>query len=265
MPRKCFPRFHRLARFDLFEPGLIFQAALAASIRRMVSRQMAAFCCAFARTRFEAGATTACSTVFNTSRSKSIQGHEGGKPPSKILERTFAGFVDLAGSGKAASPQGIRLSEADHVGELQPADTIRPNATPYDMTPHWPTPAHGLSYGGGIKPTTVCLAESIGSAHAMTDEEKSILDFDLNNHIYYLTYPSPVRSGLWKDGNGMYLNMASMSIEHLNACIKRIDKDVDHLRSRPDAVSNTLMPMAQKKRMELKDALNRKIAALRSA
>jgi hypothetical protein len=59
--------------------------------------------------------------------------------------------------------------------------------------------------------------------------------------------------------------MAAMSIEHLNNCIKRIDKDVLRLGRRRDGVSEALIPMAQAKQVELKDALNRKIAALRLA
>lgn len=98
----------------------------------------------------------------------------------------------------------------------------------------------------------------------MTDDEKDILAFDLREIVYYLTYPSPVPSNFWKDGHGDYLNMNDMQVEHLKACIKLIDNGLKHLRSRPEAISSALVPMAKKKQTELRDVLNEKIEALRS-
>ncbi|MCP4105720.1 MAG: hypothetical protein GY749_09305 [Desulfobacteraceae bacterium] len=60
----------------------------------------------------------------------------------------------------------------------------------------------------------------------MNDEVRyQIYDY-IKKYFYYIEYPDGVGEGFWKDADGKHHSIMFMTIEHLQECIKRIDKDI---------------------------------------
>lgn len=84
------------------------------------------------------------------------------------------------------------------------------------------------------------------------------INFYIKHSFYYLEYPKGVTKEFWKDGDGKYLHMPDMEMDHLKACIRRIKKDMeayDNSKAKDIAhlpVREALFPLAEKKLKELK-------------
>ncbi|OQB43364.1 MAG: hypothetical protein BWY09_00206 [Candidatus Hydrogenedentes bacterium ADurb.Bin179] len=59
----------------------------------------------------------------------------------------------------------------------------------------------------------------------MKKEFLSRIEFELEHRFYYLNYPEPVSAGYWKDGNGKFVPIDSMGLDHLKASINLLKKD----------------------------------------
>jgi hypothetical protein len=75
--------------------------------------------------------------------------------------------------------------------------------------------------------------------------------------MYYIEYPEGVAIGLWKNGDGNQQHIDGMGIEHLQASIRRIEKDIDYLQrsGRNESIINALVPLSIRKKIELQKAL----------
>lgn len=86
------------------------------------------------------------------------------------------------------------------------------------------------------------------------------IKFYIKHSFYYLEYPNGVTKEFWKDGDGEYLHMPNMEMDHLKACICPIKKDMAAYDNRniKDTVHllvrKVLFPLAEKKLKELKAA-----------
>lgn len=58
--------------------------------------------------------------------------------------------------------------------------------------------------------------------------------------------------GFWIQKDGKFLHLSQMSESHLRNSIKRIEKDIERLESRPIEIFNELSPLAEDKIEELK-------------
>lgn len=90
------------------------------------------------------------------------------------------------------------------------------------------------------------------------------IEFFIKHRFYYLEYPDGVTEGFWKDGDANYVHMRDMSMDHLRACIRLIEKDMevyDNNKAKDMAhlpVSEALFPLAEKKLQELKEEFKTK-------
>jgi hypothetical protein len=84
------------------------------------------------------------------------------------------------------------------------------------------------------------------------------INFYIGHSFYYLEYPYGVTEGFWKDGNGKYILIEDMDMDHLKGCIRRIEKDLeqyDHPKMKDQnyqPIRDILFPLAEKKIAELK-------------
>ena len=90
------------------------------------------------------------------------------------------------------------------------------------------------------------------------------IEFFIKHKFYYLEYPDGVTEGFWKDGDGNNIYMPDMEMDHLKACIRLIEKDMDaydNSKAKDSAhqpVREALFPLAEKKLKELKEEFKRK-------
>ena len=90
----------------------------------------------------------------------------------------------------------------------------------------------------------------------MTNDALPRLPPALEQRFYYLEYPNPVPSGFWKDGNGKYVPMELMGLDHLKASIQRILNDREaFLTAHNDGKYDFLLPLIDAKLNELREAL----------
>lgn len=95
----------------------------------------------------------------------------------------------------------------------------------------------------------------------MTEEELDLLEFDIQHAYYYIGYPNNIRYNYWRDGAGELKHMPEMGLDHLKACIKKLEKDLRELNhsGRPSAVIAEIRSRATEKLSELKAAFQKKL------
>lgn len=59
----------------------------------------------------------------------------------------------------------------------------------------------------------------------MTNEFLLRIEHELECRFYYLNYPKPVPPGFWKDGDGNFVEIESMGLDHLKASINLLKRD----------------------------------------
>jgi len=95
----------------------------------------------------------------------------------------------------------------------------------------------------------------------MKEKQMIILNFEIKNNLYFIEYPDNVTEGWWKDGEGKLHRVSSMGLDHLKACIKTVEKGINHLKDsgRDAEIIEALMPLAQQKLLELKETFQIKV------
>lgn len=63
----------------------------------------------------------------------------------------------------------------------------------------------------------------------MDKDEIAHVKFRVKHDFYYIGYPTNEPQKLWKKGNGEVVHMAEMGLDHLKACIKKVEKDIASL------------------------------------
>lgn len=95
----------------------------------------------------------------------------------------------------------------------------------------------------------------------MTDDALHRISFEIEHRLYYLEYPNVVPPGFWKDGNGQFIPIESMKLDHLKASIQRLQKDrAAFLKAYKGAkhereLIDSLLPLIDAKQNELRAAL----------
>lgn len=94
----------------------------------------------------------------------------------------------------------------------------------------------------------------------MIGESQSIVNFELKERFYYLKLMDEADSYCWIDRNGDFHLMDDMELDHLQKCIRKIEKDIKaFVQTRGDGeVVKTLKPMAEEKLKELRDIFQKK-------
>lgn len=61
----------------------------------------------------------------------------------------------------------------------------------------------------------------------ITNKQKERLDFWIKTSFYFIKYPEPCPEGLWIDREDKYVPIHSMSLDHLKASVKLIEREVN--------------------------------------
>lgn len=98
----------------------------------------------------------------------------------------------------------------------------------------------------------------------MHPEHLDLIKWDIKDMMYYIEYPDDVPPGCWKNGAGELTYICDLGIEHLQNCIKRVERDIKHLKqsNRPEPVIDALLPRAKEVLRQLKEEYERKKARL---
>ena len=89
---------------------------------------------------------------------------------------------------------------------------------------------------------------------------KESIEYEIGNRFYYIEYPDGTPEHFWKDGRGELLFIPDMGLDHLRACIRRIEKDIEDFKkhwasfSNGPAVQKELLPLVEVKLNELRKA-----------
>ena len=90
------------------------------------------------------------------------------------------------------------------------------------------------------------------------------IDREIKDRFYYIEFPNNVPERFWKDGDGKYKNMESMTLDHLQHSIQRVEKDKESfLKQYLEAldgpeIMKELLPLVDEKLKELKEIFNKK-------
>ncbi|WP_432741457.1 hypothetical protein ABXJ76_14610 [Methylobacter sp. G7] len=96
----------------------------------------------------------------------------------------------------------------------------------------------------------------------MTEEQLQVIQWEIENVFYYVSYPDNIAANLWKDGGGNINFMDEMTLDHLKASIKKIESDIKKLKlRRRGAVSDAIVPLAEQKIDELNEVFQLKAKA----
>ena len=90
----------------------------------------------------------------------------------------------------------------------------------------------------------------------LTPDQLDIIASEIKHPFYYVEYPENVSENWWKDGDGEWKHMSDMELDHIKACVSKIEKDIAYLErsGRNPKVINAIIPLAQQKLAELKKA-----------
>lgn len=96
----------------------------------------------------------------------------------------------------------------------------------------------------------------------MSEDHTETIEWECENHLYYISYPKNVGAGIWKDGEGKLHSMSTMGLDHLRACIRLVEKGLKYLResNRHEDVLEELEPRVEQKLAELKKEFKKKTA-----
>lgn len=61
----------------------------------------------------------------------------------------------------------------------------------------------------------------------ITDKQKERLDFWIKTSFYFIKYPEPCPEGFWIDREDKYVPIYNMSLDHLKASIKLIERELN--------------------------------------
>jgi len=93
---------------------------------------------------------------------------------------------------------------------------------------------------------------------------KENIDHEIGTRFYYIEYPRGTPERFWKDGDGELVFIPDMGLDHLKACIRRIEKDIEAFSkhwagfSNGPAVQRKLLPLVEAKLDELRKAFTKK-------
>ena len=95
----------------------------------------------------------------------------------------------------------------------------------------------------------------------MTQDQLDAIANEIKYSMYYLSFPESISTTSWKDGAGQLIMFDAMGLDHLQASIRLVEKDIARLRSslRDEEVISTLEPLAQGVLASLRRAFERKI------
>jgi len=96
----------------------------------------------------------------------------------------------------------------------------------------------------------------------VSEEIEKRIEFWIKTKFYYVAYPDPVEEYWWKDREGQLQPMADMSLDHLKASAKLIERDVKNAFSaKEDKYSyyeNFILEPALAKKSELEEVFRDK-------
>ena len=94
----------------------------------------------------------------------------------------------------------------------------------------------------------------------MTQDQLDAVANEIKYSMYYLSFPEPISTTSWKDGAGQLIIFDDMGLDHLQASIRLVERDITRLRSsqRAEEVISTLEPLAQGVLASLRGAFERK-------
>lgn len=93
---------------------------------------------------------------------------------------------------------------------------------------------------------------------------KENIETEIETRFYYIEYPDGTPERFWKNGDGELVFIPDMGLDHLKACVRRIEKDIQafdkHWRdfSNGAAIRKALLPLAEAKLDELRKAFVKK-------
>lgn len=103
---------------------------------------------------------------------------------------------------------------------------------------------------------------------ALTEEEIERIQYWIEVSFYYVEYPNPVQRYWWKDREKNWIFMEDMSLDHLKASSKLIERDLNTFRTQiarpeknPDfkALNKYVIKPAKAKKKELEEILTKKV------
>lgn len=95
---------------------------------------------------------------------------------------------------------------------------------------------------------------------------KENIEYEIGSRFYYIEYPSVIPEKFWKDGGGELVFIPDMGLDHLKACIRRMEKDIEAFNkhwtgfSNGPAVQRKLLPLVEAKLDELRRAFAKKVS-----
>lgn len=87
------------------------------------------------------------------------------------------------------------------------------------------------------------------------NEFQSLKEFLIENYFPYVQAPEKI----WIQRDGNMLFISQMETSHIEACCKRIKKDIKDIELKPDEIRYELVEKMNKKYNELKIELNKRI------
>lgn len=87
-----------------------------------------------------------------------------------------------------------------------------------------------------------------------------LIQSEIKHSTYYIEFPDDVPNGLWKDGAGALHYMSEMSLDHLKASIRMVERDIKRLEQShlPVDVIKVLAPKAAGVLARLKTEFSKK-------
>lgn len=87
----------------------------------------------------------------------------------------------------------------------------------------------------------------------MPDSIQKLIDFELAHDFSFLDLPNKVAEYIWRNGNGVDIDMDSMKLDHLKACINLVKRSLANLDEKiiPGEVKEALRHEAEEKLAEL--------------
>lgn len=97
----------------------------------------------------------------------------------------------------------------------------------------------------------------------MTKDQLTAINYEIRVNFHYVNYPENISVGLWRNGAGEIQFMDDMGLDHLKASIRKLQNDIARLSrsGREPEVIDALVPLAEQKLSELKNAFQLKVNA----
>lgn len=95
----------------------------------------------------------------------------------------------------------------------------------------------------------------------MTDDRLEQLRILMTHPFHYIRYPEKITPDWWVDASGQRHLMMDMGLDHLKACIRKVEDDIAQFErsGRSEEIVEAILPHAKQKLAELKAAFKSKV------